>query len=76
MVMRTYEDGVLDVLEALNETDRKVHAQLADRVLNASVYKRAKKQGRLRATGIDRVKRQTMRNPMTVTIVAGNNTRH
>ena len=74
--MRTYEDGVLDVLEALNETDRKVHAQLADRVLNASVYKRAKKQGRLRATGIDRVKRQTMRNPMTVTIVAGNNTRH
>lgn len=73
---RTYEDGVLDVLEALNETDRNAHKAMAERVLNASVYKRAQKQGRLRATGIDRIKRQTLRNPMTVTIVAGNNTRH
>lgn len=73
---KTWEDGVLDVLEALNESDRKVHAAIAQRVLSPAIYKRAKKQGRLRASGIDRIKRKALRDPMSVTIVAGNTTRH
>jgi hypothetical protein len=74
--MRTWEDGVLDTLEALNETDKQAHKRVAHAMLCPAVYLRAKKKGRLRSTGIARVARESQRDPRAVLIATSNRTRH
>lgn len=74
--MRTWEDGVLDTLEALNDADRKAHQRVAGAMLCPAVYLRAKKKGRLRSTGLARIAREAHRDPYAVLIAPSNRTRH
>lgn len=73
---RTWEDGVLDTLEQLEKTDQHVHSRVAMVMLCPAVYRRAKRTGRLTATGISRVSRESARDPMSLYVHPGNSTRH